>query len=173
MAKKSKHNLIDEINEVAEEIDGILNKKQKERYFEGIVVLYSFLEDTLKWLVFIQILWNKSEKEKISHGEYKNLKDYCNQSNFFSLLNLGLFVDLLDYDLHKKLNDVRRERNQLIHQYWLYAYKGKRAILRKKLEKLARISSKLVEKLNELVEDTGIDESYGLFDIRLGRHLIP
>ncbi len=47
MPKKATHNLLDEINEVAEEINGILNKKQKERYFEGIVVLYSFLEDTL------------------------------------------------------------------------------------------------------------------------------
>jgi hypothetical protein len=117
MAKKLTHNLLDKINEVAEEINCILNGKQKERYFEGIVVLYSFLEDTLTWLVFIQILSKKSEKGVMPKEEFEDLKDYCNQLNFYSLLNIGLSIDLLDYNLYRKLDYARRERNRLIHQY--------------------------------------------------------
>ncbi len=174
MAVKDTHNLIDEINDVAEEINGILNDKQKNRYFEGIAVLYSFIEDVLTWLVFIQILWNKLEKGVVmTADEVNEVKKYCNELYFYRLLNLGLTVDLLDYQLYKRIDDARIERNRIIHQYWLYTHKGKKQILRKKLEKLARIANSLVEKLNDLVEQTGIDESYGPFEIKLGRHLIP
>jgi len=173
MTKKT-HNLIDEINDVAEQINNILNKKQNQRYFEGIVVLYSFIEDVLTWLVFVQILWNKTEKkEVITAREFDKLKNYCNQLNFHPLLNLSLVIGLLDYKLYKKLDDARKERNQVIHQFWLYTHKCNKQVLRKKLEKLARIANSLVAKLNALVKETGMDESYGLFEIKIGRDLIP
>jgi hypothetical protein len=58
-------------------------------------------------------------------------------------------------------------------EYWLYADKGKARVLRKKREKLARLANPLVAKYNELVEETGLDDSYGFFEIRPGRNLIP
>jgi len=173
MAVKDTYNLINEVNDVAEEINSILNNKQKNRYFESIAVLYSFIEDILKWLVFIQVLRNKSENEVITTSEIKKVKKFCNEVSFYHLLNLGLTVGLLDYQLYNKIDDARIARNRIIHQYWLYTHKGKKQILRKKLEKLAHIANSLVEKLNDLVEQTGIDESYNLFKIKLGRHLIP
>ena len=169
-----KHNLLDEVNGVADEINNILNKKQKSRYFEGIAVLHSFIEDIVKWLVFVQIVWNKTRKEKpIPTAELKKLKKYCNQLSFNSLLNVGLSIDLLEFPLFQRLDAMRSERNQIVHQYWLYTYKGKRNILKKKLEKLAGLANSLVGKLNQLVEETGMDESYGLFVIRTGKNLIP
>jgi len=166
-------NLIDEINKVAEEINNILNEKRKDRYFEGIIVLYTFIENILTWLVFLQILWHKAAKTEMHSKEVLKLKNYCNQLSFYSLLALGLAVDLLDYDLYKKIDDARKERNQIVHQYWLYIHKGRKAVFRKKLEKLARIANLLVGKLNNLVEETGVDDTYGLFEIRSGKHVIP
>lgn len=169
-----KYNLLDEINGVANEINSILNKKQKSRYFEGIAILHSFIEDIVKWLVFTQTVWNKSQKEKsISTAELKKLKKYCNQLNFNSLLNVGLSIDLLEFPLFQRLDAMRGERNQIVHQYWLYTHKGKRYILRKKLEKLVGLANSLVGKLNQLVEETDMDESYGLFEISTGKNLIP
>lgn len=89
------------------------------------------------------------------------------------MLNLGLSVDLLSISLFRRLDSVRVERNQLVHQYWLYAHKGKNHILRKKLEKLAGVANALVGKLNDLIEETGMDESYGFLDITEGKNLIP
>ncbi|RLG10599.1 hypothetical protein DRN73_07425 [Candidatus Pacearchaeota archaeon] len=57
-------NLIEEINWIADRINFILEEKQKHRYFEGIVLTYTFIENLLIWLVFTQIIWNKSQKEK-------------------------------------------------------------------------------------------------------------
>jgi hypothetical protein len=167
------HNIITEINDLRDHINLILDEKRKDEYFEAIALIYSFLEDILKWLVFIQIMWNKSSREHIiPDDEYAWLKDYCNKFSFYSVLNAALSVDLLDYSLFKKLNDIRIERNQIVHQYWLHIHKGKKHILRKKLEKLAGAASDLVGKLNDLVDETGMDQSYGLFDIKAGKKLI-
>ncbi len=167
------HKLLDEVNKLAAYINTVLNRKRKTQYFESIALLHSFIEDLLKWLVFIQILWNKSKKGAIPDGEFEQLKQYCNQLSFYQLLNTGLCIDLLTHSLFRRLDQVRLERNQLVHQYWLYVHKGKAHILRKKLEKLAGVASTLVGKLNSLVEKTGIDESYGILDIKKGRNLIP
>ena len=107
------------------------------------------------------------------NGEIEQLRQYCNQLSLYQLLNLGLSVDLLSYSLFRKLDAVRIERNQLVHQYWLYRHKGKTHILRKKLEKLARVVNALVGKFNDLIEETGMDESYGILNIKEGKNLIP
>ena len=167
---KSTTNLIEEINWIANQINSILEEKQKDRYFEGIVLAYTFIENLLIWLVFTQIIWNKSQKEKImSHEEIKVLKDYCNNLSVYNLLRLALSVDLFDIKLFNKLDEIRGERNSILHKYWLYKYRCNNLILRKKLEKLAKAANELVGIFNKLVEETGIDESYGLFEVGRGR----
>jgi len=172
-ASHKTHKLLDEVNHLADHINTVLNRNMKTRYFESIALLYGFIEDLLKWLVFIQIICNKCEKSVIPDGEFDQIKQYCNQLSFYQLLNAGLSVDLLSYSLFRRLDQVRVERNQLVHQYWLYAHKGNSRILRKRLEKLARVANALVDKLNHLVEETDMDESYGLLDIKVGKNLLP
>lgn len=161
---KTKRILTDEINGVAAQVNEILNSKQKDRYFEGIAILHSFIEDILKWLVFTQIVWNRSQDtdKSMAPGEVAEIRGYCNQQNLYSLLNLGLSVGLLDYKLFGRLNEIRKERNSLVHQYWLYIHKVKRHIFRKKLEKLAGVANDLVGKFNGLMEEIGVamDESF-------------
>ncbi len=174
MKKMAKtHKLLDEVNSLGAHINEVLNKKRKGQYFESIALLHSFIEDLLKWLVFTQIMWNKSERGIKPEAEFEQLKQYCNQLTFYQLLNTGLCVDLLTHSLFQRLDQIRVERNQLVHQYWLYVHKGKAHILRKKLEKLAGVANSLVGKLNSLVQEIGMDESYGFFDIKSGKNLIP
>lgn len=172
--QKVRLQLTDEINSLAEEINAILNGKQKERYFEGIAIVHSFIEDVLKWLVFTQILWNKSQEPNgiLKPAEVEQIIGYCNQLNFYSLLNIGLSVGLLDFKLFGKLNSIRSERNSLVHQYWLYVHKGKRQIFRKKLEKLAGASNTLVACFNRLVKEIGpaLDDEF--FEVQTGRNFI-
>lgn len=173
--KKPQKNLelTEEITAVANEINTILNLKQKDRYFEGIAIVHSFIEDMLKWLVFTQIVWNRSREESQSMmtGEVEKIRAYCNGLNFYSLLNTGLATGLFTFDFFTKLDNTRRERNSLVHQYWIYIHKGKRLIFRKKLEKLAGIGSDLVKCFNRLVDEIGwIDDSF--FEISRGRNFV-
>lgn len=172
--KQKKLKLTDEINAVGDEINAILNEKQKDRYFEGIAIIHSFIEDVLKWLVFTQIVWNRSREEfsSMAPGEVEQIRNYCNQLNFYALLNVGLATGLLTFKLFKRLNDVRIERNSLVHQYWLYLHKGKRLIFRKKLEKLAGIGNELVGCFNELAEEIGVGLDDSFFDVSRGRNFV-
>ena len=173
MPTKDRLNIIQEIDNLSDEINKILDEKLAERYFEGIVLLYSFIEDILRWLVFAQIIWNKSSKrETRSANEIDQVRVFCNQSNLFTLLRLALSVDLLDYQLYEKLTRIREERNSLIHQYWIYTHKGKRLIFRKKLERLATTANELVGKSNRLVRETGADDSYGIFQVSRSRSFV-
>ncbi len=167
----ARHNLIDEVNGLAESINDILNQNKKDRYFEGIALLYSFIEDLLKWLVFTQIIWNKSTTQ-LSEDEVERTRAFCNGLTLYNLLHVGLSVGLIDYGLFQELDTIRTERNQLVHQYWLYNHKGKLRIFRKKLEKLARLCNLLVGKLNHLIEETGMDASFGFFDIKPGKNFV-
>ncbi len=173
MASKVRLNLFQEIDSLSVEINRILNSRISERYFEGIVLLYSFIEDILKWLVFVQIIWNKTTKRIArSAAETAQVRTFCDQSNLFSLLNTALSVDLLDYSLYERLTHIREERNSLIHQYWIYTHKGKRLIFRKKLERLATVANELVGKFNRLVRETGADDSYEIFQVSRGRAFV-
>jgi hypothetical protein len=171
---KKNRDLVKEINGLSVEINNILNEKRSERYFEGIAILYSFIEDILKWLAFTQIVWNKSSEGGSTRPteEIEQVRNYCNQQNLSSLLSLGLSIDLLSYRLYKRLDDIRIERNTMVHQYWLYIHKGRRLIFRKKLEKLAGAASALVDRFNQLVEETGMDESYGFFEVAPSRNFV-
>lgn len=77
------HKLLDEVNALAEQINAVLDKEEKHRYFESTALLHSFIEDILKWLVFTQIIWNKSEKGVMTDGELEQIWQYCNQSSLY------------------------------------------------------------------------------------------
>lgn len=48
--------MVDAISHIAEDINRILDEGEKANYFYGIVLLYSFIENVLKWLVFTKTL---------------------------------------------------------------------------------------------------------------------
>ena len=65
------------------------------------------------------------------------------------------------------IGDCSREltlsgRNNMVHQFWLYAHRGDNRVIRKKLEKVAQVASDLIELFNDLGEEVGVDEYYDL-----------
>jgi hypothetical protein len=172
--QKRRLKLTDEIKSLAKEIKAILDSKQEDRYFEGIAIIHSFIEDVLKWLVFTKIIWNKSQGPEgiMATGEVEQIRDYCNQLNFYPLLNLGLSVGLFDFKLFERINNIRSDRNSLVHQYWLYIHKGKRQIFREKLEKLSGVANALIASFNQLSEEIGpaLDDEF--FEVSTGRNFV-
>jgi len=150
------------INEIAEEINSVLNSRNKEKYFEEIVLLYSFIENLLKWLVFVKILWKKPGEE-LTHEEVNKLKSFCKRLNFYNALNVSYSIDLIDSNLYSGIDKVRDERNNVIHQFWIYSHRNNLLVLRKKLEKLARVANQLVGIFNQLTREVGVEEVYKIF----------
>ena len=82
-AKKTNTEHIENIHEpllqVSKEINDILTNSVEDKYLVGVVLSHSFIENLLKWLVFIKILWNKTgEQGNIEVDEYNTIKRICN-----------------------------------------------------------------------------------------------
>jgi len=150
------------INEIAEEINSVLDNCKQEGYFQEVILLYSFIENLLKWLVFVKILWNKSSRELIEN-EVDKLWSYCKRLTFYNALNVALLIDLVDFDLYQRIDAIRKERNDVIHQLWIYDHRNDLLVLRKKLEDLARVADQLVGIFNGLTESIGVDEVCEMF----------
>jgi len=150
------------INEIAEEINSVLNSRKKEEYFEKIILRYSFIENLLKWLVFVKALWKKADKE-LPQEEVDKLRSFCKKLNFYNALNIALSIDLVDLNLYKRIDAIRQERNDMIHQFWIYSQRNNLLVLRKKLEKLAEVANQLVGIFNQLTKEVGVEEVYEIF----------
>lgn len=150
------------INEIAHHVNDILDNKRKELYFDGIVLLYSFIENMLKWLACMKILWDKADKQ-MEAEEVKVIRSFCKRMTFSTAQELSLSIKLIDFKLYKRIDGIRNERNNVIHQFWLYTHRGNRLVLRKKLEKLAHTANEITTLFNKLTKKIGVDEVYELF----------
>jgi hypothetical protein len=146
---------------MTDEINDNLNKKKKEKYFENITLLYSFIENVLKWLVYANALWTRSRSpKKITTKEIKEIRNYCKKLNFFGAISVAYIDGLIDLKLYKRIHEIRKERNMIIHKFWILQRRGDLRVFRKKLEKLANIANSLVGVFNRLTRRIGVDEIY-------------
>jgi hypothetical protein len=162
MKRRSPDNVADAINKIGDHVDEVLQSKQTQRYFESIVLLYSLIEDVLRWMVMLQLLWDRSKKTLSKH-EIDEIRGFSRDLNFFNATRAALAVGLIDTQLQGRIDAVRRERNDILHQAWLYERRSDGRVLRKKLEKVATLTSDLIGVVNKLVKKIGVDEAWEIF----------
>ena len=150
------------IYDIADEINMILDNCREEQYLYGIILLYSFTENLLKWLVFVKLLWDKS-MQVLPDNEIGKLQQYCKGLNFYNAQQIALAVGLVDWGLFSRVDTKRSERNDFIHQFWLHARRGDPSALRQRLESLATVANDLVGVFNDLTEEIGVDEAIEVF----------
>jgi len=153
------------INQIAEEVNSVLNDDQEEKYFEEVILLYSFIENLLKWLVFMELLWIKAEKreEEPSQEELNKQLSFFENIQLYDTSCIALFIGLIDINLCKQIDEIRNDRNKFVHQLWIHCHRNDTLVLREKLEKLSRVANKLVEIFNQLTNKVGVDEVYEFF----------
>ncbi len=171
MRRRREYKLTNAIDRVDRDISAILSKNQSARYFEGVILMYSLIENTLKWLVFVKILWDKSAKT-LREGEIISLKNFCNQQDFHSSLHLALITGLIPHSLFSRIEKIRVERNDIVHQAYLFVHRRNKRVLRAKLERLVGIAGDLFVLFNDLIDETGADDSYDIFKVRRKRQMI-
>jgi hypothetical protein len=171
MPKRRDYRLIEAIERVEKDIRTILCRHQATRYFEGIILMYSLIENVLKWLVYVKAIWAKCDRI-IPDREFERLKQFCNQQDFSSSLNLALVIGLINHRLYNQIDRIRIERNDIVHQCYLFTHRRSSRVLRAKLEGLVRVADRLFEVFNHLVEETGADASYDFFRVRRKKQMI-
>ena len=171
MAKHRKYKLTNAAERIEKDIRTILSRRQSNRYFEGVMLMYSLIENVLKWLVFVKVVWDKCDRV-LPARELDTLKEFCNQQDFHSALNLALATNLIKHPLFRRIDMVRRERNDMVHQFYLFTHRRNPRVLRAKLERLVRIADDLFVVFNSLVEETGADDSYDFFKVRRRKQML-
>ena len=111
---------------------------------------------------FFKLLWNKSDKV-LDQEETQSIGRFCKSLTFFNAQQLALSIAVIDFKLFQRIDEIRAERNKIVHLFWLYEHRGNRLVMRKKLEKLARVANDLVGILNKLTRKIGVDDVYEIF----------
>jgi hypothetical protein len=171
MPKRREYKLTNAVERVEKDVRTILSRRMSPRYFEGIILMYSLIENIVKWIVFLKLVWVKCDRV-LPAPEVESLKGFCNQQDFYSALNLALSTDLIKYSLFRRIDEIRKERNDIVHQCYLFTHRRNSRILRAKLEKLVSIADDLFVVFNNLVQETGADDSYDIFKVRRGKQML-
>jgi len=133
-------NFIDILLNRRKEVKKILENEEKEKYYESIIIQYSLIESTLKYMVFLQLSYNLAAlhtNKKTSYEDFsfkmEKLKVYCQGLSFYQALHLAISSNVIDEKLYKQIESIRNERNDWIHQCWLLQYKSNSSKLKQEL----------------------------------------
>jgi hypothetical protein len=96
------------INNVADEVNSTLEECRKQRYFETVVLLYSFIENLLKWLVFVEILWMKATRRDFRPKDFNLLRNYAKNLNFYGAQHLAFSLKVIDGPLFDSVDAIRK-----------------------------------------------------------------
>jgi hypothetical protein len=153
------------VNEIGKEVDEVLESHNEEKYFEEVMLLYSLIENLLKWLVFVKAMWETFEVKHYAE-KWDKLESFCSGLSFYNALNMALSVKLMDFNLYKKIDKVRKERNNIAHELWIYERRRNPVELEKTLEVLKSVAKALAKILEQVASQIGIE---GVYKISLSK----
>ncbi|MCX6688871.1 MAG: hypothetical protein NTZ39_04150 [Methanoregula sp.] len=173
MSKKteSKPHLLKILKKIGENLKSVLDENKEDEYFENIILNYSLIENLLKYSIYLKMTWNLTEiqsGQSVSREEllkkFKSARDFCKNLSFYQAGELALGINLIEYPLYQKVSQIRKSRNNLIHQYWLFEYQKNPKKLKVILEGDIEASKEIVRILLTLQKEIG---SEGVFDISI------
>ena len=100
------------LNKALEDVDNIFRKKEKERYFEGLVLQSGILEELLKYSIIFKNIATHTEMT----GE--SFDNYLHRLELFHAIRIAWMLKLIDNNTLEKLDSYRNKRNRLVHKYW-------------------------------------------------------
>ena len=162
MSEKKSGDITEVLNRIGDEVNLTLDERKEERYFEDVVLLYSLLENLVKWLAYMKIMWEKAE-HNIRDGEAQTTKNFAKKTTYGTALQWAYVMDVMDYPLFQRLLKLKKNRDDTLHQFWLYSPNRKPIEFRSELEELAKAANSLIGVFNKLTEDIGVDEVYEFF----------
>jgi len=90
--------IVETLNKISEEVNYVLNSNEKSKYFECVIVLFSLVENLIKWLIFVNILWTKSKEEiEMSQKEIRQLIRFCEDLSFKNASLMALSFNIIAF----------------------------------------------------------------------------
>ncbi len=153
------------IDEIGVEVDRALDKKQKSKYLYLSMLLYSLIENFLKWLVATQILWNETGKQteaemkgQAYQVDWDSIRKKAARLDFNTAIDKAFTLGLIGIRLKKRLHNDRLTRNDLVHELWIYKRRNDEEFMRAMLGGLKATTIKLVHVFGKLVYgEIGVD----------------
>jgi hypothetical protein len=163
--RKSKElDLLAAINGVADEVNRVLNDEKEEHYFYLLLLLYSFVENILKHICFIDAL--RKQFFGLGGDLHPDIieilaEKYIDATFDQAIKNASKGKLKRSKELLKSLGDLKRKRNNFIHQLWLHEQaRSNPKLLRRELEEAAYIANALVARINRMQKEIGVLDLY-------------
>jgi len=154
------------ITDIANELKRIVDENDQDKYLEAIVLNYSFIENILKYTIFLKITYNhacdqtrKGKESDENAGKFGDqMKTFCKKIPFFQAQNIALAHGVIDIPLSEKINKIRSDRNDTVHQFWLYSRRKKAMEMRTELDASIDVMIELAMISTDLIKEIGIPE---------------
>ena len=131
-------------------------------------MLYSDLNHIIliKYLVATKICWDESciQSDKIDNGEeysvdFGEIRETAKDYSFNVTIDRARALGLISEDLKNRLHELRKERNDLIHELYLFQERNDAEFMRENLIRVKGIVMELTAIFEELIyEEIGVDE---------------
>ena len=163
-------NIIDVTHRIGVEVTATLENSSSDLYYQETVLLYSLVENLLKFLVATKDCWDetcrKVDKAVIKEKktgktvpdeelkvDFEVLRSNAKELNFNNTINRACSLKLITEEQKKKLHTFRDERNNLVHQLYLFDNRNNPTIMRGKLLEAEAITKELIDIFEDLLYD--------------------
>ncbi len=158
-------NIIEIIDEIGKEVEIALKRDDHREYFMQSLLLYSLTENILKYLVATKILWNETCKQvdKLDAGEeylvdFGEIRNKTKRLSFKNAIDQAKSLQLIDERLRNRINEIREERNDLIHELYVFRQRNNKDFMKRNLVKIQDVVIELCKILEKLIYDEiGVD----------------
>lgn len=154
-------NIIDVTNEIGQEVDLTLKNNNSDKYYQDTILLYSLVENMLKYLISQKECWNENSKKvdaaiakeketgiTVSDSElevdFGAIRDKAFDLTFNNAINKARSLKIITEELKDKLHAIRLNRNNIIHQLYLFKNRNDSEIMRAELESVASVMTELI-----------------------------
>lgn len=177
-------NIIDVTNQIGKEVRKTLNrgkcfipfirKRNASLYFQETTLLYSLAENLLKYLVATKNCWDENCRlsdeldARIASGEILEENDYYFDGNkireqarditFNRAIDKAFTLGLISDKLKTTLHQIRKDRNDLIHQLYIFEKRNNLSFMEGRLIEAESIVMEMVPVFEKLIYDEiGVD----------------
>ena len=158
-------NIIEQINQIGVEVEQSLIINDTNQFFKHTILLYSLAENLLKYLVATKLCWDESGKQvdfmnnnKEYTVDFGEIRKRAKEFTFGATIDKAKSLNLISENFKNELHTQRKERNDLIHELYLYQQRNNNELMRAKLLRIKAIVVDLKLIFESLIfDEIGVD----------------